>query len=200
MLVTTLQERGEQALKCVLTVLAVREYNNKEWEEDVHGTCLSPTFHWQLPLKPSPDNQSDLCLYFQPILLLLSLGSNHTSRLRMGWSVQLKGLGNTTPFLAPNYKLEDLLQLILAPMTVLYHASTFCTNSMLLQHNLKMDASLVYAESLPQAPPGTAIPHRAELHALSLSMIFGFQVPKYSVCSFTILWWGCFLPVLLTPR
>lgn len=96
----------------------------------------------------------------------------------MGRSVQLKSLGNTTPFLTPNYKLEDLLQLILAPMTVSYHASTFCTNSMLLQHNLKMDASLVYVEILSQAPPGTAIPHRAELHALSLSMIFSSRCPN----------------------
>lgn len=62
---------------------------------------------------------------------------------------------------------ENLSLLILAPVTLSYRSSTFSTTSMSLRHETKVDTSSAYAKVLARSPPGSAIPRRVGLHALS---------------------------------
>lgn len=96
----------------------------------------------------------------------------------IGLSVQLKGPRTMIPFQVPNHKLEELFQLISAAVTFSYSSSTLCITSKLLWHNMKRDMSLVYAEALAWAWPGSAILHWAWLHAQSLGDTGGRFVCK----------------------
>lgn len=92
----------------------------------------------------------------------------HTPRMWMRLSMQPKGPERATSLQASNLNPEDFWWLILAHVTFSYRPRVFCTTSISLQYDTKMETSLAYAKTLARFPLETVIPRRAGLLAPSL--------------------------------
>ena len=96
---------------------------------------------------------------------------NHTPKMRMGPSLQLKGPGRRMPtFQAPNRKPSLLSKLILTPAIYSYLVTAFFTTFMSKRRDTKTVISSAYADTFVERQLARGMPRRAGLAFSSLSL------------------------------